>query len=686
MKHKVLWGAGAVVAVLAPRVALAGDFDETGLFAANPNATFFEPFDAPVRYVPEGVDSTCVPEHYTVVTDAQDALEGTAYVHVDSANCGEHFLLTVPAEQGSYKTTLWMRHGSTSARVTVEYPAETGLQGISARFAPTGRTTSDGWIELAANAIPIDGTASPTVYLRFVDFADDAGVDLDALELTRDGEFRETPACDGVGDPICGEDAVCIGGLCRLGDPSVPPMPDPALKDEFVDALEFKLRNFFGARKSRLVDLPVALTTIAAMRDADTPWKFWNGFAIAIHQLHDWHTAVRGNISSADGRGRLNACFIEGDADLTQATWPKHPVYADILVSHVGAADNAGLLPGDRLVAVDGQHPIEWARSLIETNWDYHIACDPTSFADFPEAMNGLITRYAREFTVIRCDGAAGTCANQVETIKVADLTSDGGGSTVSCDNRPTYHLGANSPSSQTHRVGSNFFQGPVDNTTPEEAIYGMVWDTLYGGGDPNSTVNSTIRNAVTNWKATARGVILDHRAGNGGTLDTPQYMTELVRPKEVIAVTLMPIQIAADDGPTTPEEGLLRFNREKTITPYTVGSPSYDPDLPVAFIIHRDGSASDYLPYGMKGANKVKLFGPGPTAGAFSTFAQFSYWGGLSFQFASGDTISSAGVPLLGAGVTPDVLVEQRQSDLMVGIDTIHEAALAWVRQELKP
>jgi hypothetical protein len=87
-----------------------------------------------------------------------------------------------------------------------------------------------------------------------------------------------------------------------------------------------------------------------------------------------------------------------------------------------------------------------------------------------------------------------------------------------------------------------------------------------------------------------------------------------------------------------------------------------------------------------MKGAPKVRLFGPGPSAGGFSTFIQFVYWGGISFQIASGDTLTSEGAPLIGHGVVPDEIVQQKQSDLLAGIDTIHEAALAWVRSELKP
>jgi hypothetical protein len=108
---------------------------------------------------------------------------------------------------------------------------------------------------------------------------------------------------------------------------------------------------------------------------------------------------------------------------------------------------------------------------------------------------------------------------------------------------------------------------------------------------------------------------------------------------------------------------------------------------MPVALLIHRDGSASDFFPLGMKGASsKVKLFGPAPTAGAFSTYYQMRYWAGLSWRMASGDTITAAGQARIGHGVEPDFVVLPKQSDLLAGKDTIHEAALAWLRTELKP
>ena len=683
-----------------PAAAIAGEFDAEGRYVFAGDAIVTESFAAPASYFEEDAEILCATPHFDPVVDAPDALEGTEYINVSvPGDCAEQYVLfgdgiaaaevaPAPAEPASYKVSFWMRHGSGGARVIVSYDG--GEDVVSARLAPTGRATSDGWIELESNDVPIDGTRVPLVYLRFANFASDDGVDLDALEVRPSGPFRDRPTCSGVADPVCGEDALCVAGRCRLGALSVPPLPRDEIRAEMLASMRARLANFFGGRKTRVVDLPVALATLDGLAEVETAWAFWNGWATAIRQLSDWHTNANSNfLDDARGPG-LNLCFIEGDADRSQFIAPKHPIYPDVMVAYTGVGATAGLSRGDRLVYVDGKHPVEWARGLVDVNWSFHPPCDAASYSDFIEDMgrsSGLIARYAKTFTVVRCDALSGTCDGELETIAVKDLPPSTG-STVRCDNRPAYHLGVDSPDAATHNIGFTLYRGRIDDTTDEEAIFGMLWDTLYGGGDPNGYVNGTIRSAVTDWKASARGVILDHRAGSGGTLDAPQYLTELVRPEEVRSVNLMPIFIAGWDGPETESEGLQLFNQFKGVSPYiyTVGSAAHDPLLPVALLTHRDGSASDYLPDGMKGAPKTKLFGPGPTAGAFSTFIQFSYWGGISFQLASGDTIASDGKPLIGHGVVPDFIIEQKQSDLMEGRDSIHEAALAWVRQELKP
>jgi len=679
--------------VLVTPQALAGSFDEAGDYLPDPTAIatvdFGSDFDPEEdRYVPADLDPVCEPVSFQVV-EGTDALDREHYLHVQTdalAGCAERFLVTVPPGKSSYRATLWVRHGSVDAQLTVVYPEESGLETLAAKMGPTGRTTSDGWIELASNELPVDGDLADAVYLRVYDL-DSVGSDIDTLEIIPAGSYWEAQSCAGVTDPVCGEAGICVHNRCRLGRLYVPPLPGDDIKNDVVDAMQSLIQNFFGGRKTRLSDLPKALDVLESIRGASDPWTFWNGWARSFRLLHDWHTEVGGPIHGIERRARLNACFFEGDADLSQHAWPSHPQYKDVLVSHAGVEGTQGLAAGDRLVAVDGKHPIAWALSLNTVNWDHWQANDDGVYAELTERMRSLILEFATSYSVIHCHAATLNCDPAPTTYKVADLPS-GTGNQVRCDNRPFYHLGPGLDPSANHNVGFQFYRGPVIEATPEEAIYALVWDTLYGGGEPSGFVNQNLKDAFADFKANARGVILDHRAGSGGTLDGAETATELVRPPQLVAVFMSPIPFAAFDGPATLAEGVDLFQAFKT--PYntmTVGSTQYDPAMPVAVLIHRDGSASDFFPFGVKGySDKVKIFGPAPTAGAFSTYFQFRYWGGLSWRMASGDTISFDGRALIGNGVAPDIVVLQKQSDLLAGKDTIHEAALAWLRTELKP
>lgn len=694
--------AGAALALAASTLsasARSGTFDPDGVFYPSPLAQIYEDFSTlPKRYLPPDTELECVPlqhEHLSKndATAAGGALTGTGFVRLPKdAECPERFRLDLPKSQASYRASLWSRHGSLGARVVVSYNGgNVDDEGSTqARMFPTGRTTSDGWVEYASNDFPVDGAQDPIVYLRVSGFASREGVDIDALEIIRSGTFEPQQSCSGVRDPVCGAEGLCVYEQCQLPRLGVPPLPEGDLKNQIVDTLKARINLFYGGRDSRLQYLPTALDTLESMRQATTAWQFWNTYGLAVRQLNDWHTSARASISTAFPTRRLNACFVEGVGDLSQAQAPSDPEYPDILVSHAGLTA-AGLKPGDRLIEVDGEHPIAWARGLIDVDWGYSVATDATVHADFAQALGGpwwmgtgLIVQYASSFKVVRCD-ASGTC-EEPETISVKRLVGGGDDPDLVCDNRPLYHLGPDSPDPNTHYVFGDFFRGRVDGTTTEEAIFGMVWDTLYGGGDPEGWVNTNISEALDDWKANARGVILDHRTGNGGTFDAPSNFTRLVRPADIAAVFLSPIQIGGFDGPATPEEGVDLFNQFSTLAPFTVGSTDFhEPTLPVALLIQRSGSASDFLPYAMKGSPKVRVFGS-KSQGAFSTFINFSYYGGFNLQLASGDTIGPDGAHLIANGVVPDEVVLQKQSDLANGVDTVHEAALAWVRQELKP
>ena len=691
MGRRLIPSALAAAALLVSAEAAAGSFDGYGQYIPDPAAVvsldFGADFDPEAqRHVPPETPGACLTPGFQL-KEGPDALDGTDFLHVQTyseESCVERFLVDLPAQQGSYVARLWMRHGSIDAQLTVLYPDDSGLDTVAAKLAPTGRVTSDGWVELTTNEVPIDGALASHIYLRVYD-ADSIGSDIDALEIVPAGVYWEQRSCAGTADPVCGPGAVCRHNRCRLGRLSVPPLPDDDVRDEMVDVMQSQLRVFFGGRKNRLANLPAALDKLDGIRQAATAWDFWNGWATAFVLLQDWHTEAYGPLTSIERRARLSACFIEGDADASASAWPKHPKFRDLLVSHTGLSGTHGISQGDRLVAVDGQHPFDWALGLKDVRWSLWRANDDLVFSELAEHMRGMILDHATTFSVLKCSTITGTCNEVPETYVVADLPDDTG-SQVRCDNRPFYHFTGGGNPSLDHSVGFAFFQGRIANTTPQEAIFGLLWDTLYGGGDPNGWVNSHIKDAYTYFKQNARGVILDHRAGNGGTVDASEVTTTLVRPPEAVLVMTSPNEFAGFDGPETPAEGIAIFEKYQSLYAMEVGSTSYDPDMPVALLLHRDGSASDFMPFGMKGAPKVKIFAQGPTAGAFSTYYQYVYWGGISWRMATGDSIASDGSPLIGHGVAPDVVVEQKQSDLLAGRDTVHEAGLAWVRDNLKP
>ncbi len=693
------WGRAAVIliGVSGAGDAHAGSFDAQGTYLPAPDAVAFVDFDAGFdaerdRFVPEDADEACVDPPGFEVVAGEDALAGGKYLHVNTlidnqTFCQERWSVELPAEAASYVATVWVRHGVVDLQMTVVYPEALERDLVVAKMAPTGRTTSDGWVEMSTNAFPVDGANTVAVYLRAFD-ADSEGTHLDALEVRPAGDYVDPQrSCSGVGDPVCGAGEVCMHQRCRRGELFVPPLPDDSIRSQVVDVLASQLRVFYGGRKTRTLDLPQALQTLDGLRSASDAWTFWDGWARAIRQLHDWHTSARGNIRNVDRQRRLNLCFIEGEADTSQAQLPSDPVYRDVLVSHDGGEEGTyGIAQGDRLVSVDGQHPIAWSVGLEAVDWSQFRANTDEVYSEYVERLRGNIIKYATTFSVLHCDAVSETCDPTPETFRVDDLPLDREGQ-VRCDNRPFYHTAEN-PGPQ-HRVGFNFYRGLVAQSNPQEAIYSLLWDTLFGGGDPNGFVNGSIKDAYTLFKQQARGVILDHRAGNGGTLDAAETVTQLVRPPETVLAFASPAEFGKWDGPVSSSEGVNFFNilAQSPGDTMRVGSNDYDPAMPVALIIHRDGSASDFMPFAMKGAtSKVRVFGPAATAGAFSTFYELDYYAGISFQFGTGDSITKDGQTLIGYGVVPDEIVVQKQSDLLQGKDTIHEAALTWLRTELKP
>jgi hypothetical protein len=672
--------------------AFAGSFDPQGNFTFDPNAVATEGFEAFVDSDPDaGPDSDAGGIQGLSSAQSVDALQGNRTAMVESSDWGWVIVpLAFPARSLSVSARLWTRRPNLDAVLVADFMTDLAGRSLASMF-PTGRCTSDGWTELRSAPISIAGAD-----LQRVAIAIQGSGEVDAVELVADGLYAPSKSCSGVFDPVCSRDQVCLAGGCRDGAQYVPPLPSEPERGRVVDWLYTRVQYLFGGHRTRSQYLPAALAGIDAMRSAKTAWAFWNGFATAVHRLHDWHTRTNGMIQTVGSLAHLNLCFIEGEADLSQAQWPSDPRYPDLVVSYTGTDHNLGLRAGDRLVAVDGIHPIAWARELGAVDWGYWQADDDRGSAEAAERMRGLIVAYARNFTVLRCDRASHACSEAPEVIQVDALARDApdDADRVYCDNRPFYHLGQAGPSADVHWVGGGIFFGLLADSQSGEDIYGMVFDSLWG-----PTMNAQYQRYNELLKQTARGLILDHRSGNGGTVEPAETITQLVRDPLDIAIFPFDRPMADFEGPDTVQQGLDIFNRYKkytndpdrpaTVFPdltFTVGSSHADKQLPVALLVQRDGSASDYLAYGMKGAPKARIFGPHATAGAFSSFFNLNFWGGFGVQLASGDTVCVDGEARIGHGVEPDEVVLCKQSDLLQGRDTIYERALAWVRRELKP
>ncbi|HHH29673.1 MAG TPA: hypothetical protein ENK57_15195 [Polyangiaceae bacterium] len=667
------WAAGWVLgATLVAGQAEAGTFNADGSFVFDPTAVQIYDFE---DGVPDPIDEESDPIN---AAQSDTALSGETVVTVEEFQSAD-FEVDVLGGRHTYRASMWVRGGEPAAYFVVTHEGENAANELSTLF-PTGRVTSDGWVELANEGLRVDGTRSGAVIGVF---SPGGGVEVDAIEIVVDGsvEGEVNIPCEGAfqGD-TCGAGQICLWNECHNVNGWVPPIP--ADRDDVALYLENRIRFLFGPFINRSLDMPASLAALQAMKQAKDPWGYWNGFTKAVRLLHDGHTNTYGLATFAQDNPRpINVCFLEGIADESLSTAPSDPLYRDILVSHVGPDHDLGLKAGDRLVRVDGQHPIAWARSLVDINWSMSSASNHETFAELASSLRSFISRYAHTIEVIRCGSTPNSCG-PVEIIDVSAIAFDEPDTPAvvySCDNRPLRHL----PDSPPDHSGG-VFVGKVNEALPNEAIYGLEWESLYTTNG-NDGVGAPLEAAVQTFQSEgATGVILDHRTGTGGTLAGPSILWSWAVASHDISY--METRQRAEDEQPTLLQGQIVYNGALSNGWVDVAGSSNPTTIPVALLLTEDVSASDWLPLGMKGAPNVRIFGPYQTNGAFSTRYELGYWFGINYIMASADTYVPDGSTMNGRGVEPDEIVFPLQSDLMAGKDTVFEAALQWVRQEMNP
>ncbi len=669
---------------LVATTARAGSFDARGVFSFDKQAVVAESFET------SSWDGT-TGDSGAVAKESAHALDGKHVLAVDLKTDGYPISLVVPAEQASYRLVYWVQ-GDCEGGFAVDYAD--GSPSTTSRAFPTGRVTSDGWLEMETEPISVDGTkqgVNARMFLSAYDSNTPVSVEVDAVELVPDGSYQGPRTCTGLDTAgACGAGYVCLGGECRDARGWYPPLPDPDERSRFIAYWKQKLHDTFGPYALRHTTLSTAEATIDKMSAAADNVEFWSRFTEAIRRLRDAHTYTRtAALSEVKPRRPLNACFFEGDADASQNAAPSQAGLPDILVSHTGPDHTWGLKQGDRLVAVDGEHPLTWARKLTGPSPWYWEADDPDQIANIMTLLRDVIARHATSITVVHCDASSGTCDDKTDTIQVSSISevdATDSPTLVGCDNRPFYEV-AGAPTDHVFHVGfynpPTIIEGPVLDTTPDEKIQGLIWNTLLGGTSQNDPVTQELDAAVQAFQK-SRGVLLDHREGHGGDAPTANILISFARKPYTPFISYDRTR-ANDEGPADAAAGVDLFNRYQSQND-VFGSDSARTDVPVALLTTWDVSASDYLPKIMKGGPMVKLFGPGPSMGAFGTFVQYSEWGLVHWSIGIEDAIAPDGTTLCTHGVDPDVVVKPKQSDLLAGRDTVEQTALAWVEQELAP
>jgi carboxyl-terminal processing protease len=90
--------------------------------------------------------------------------------------------------------------------------------------------------------------------------------------------------------------------------------------------------------------------------------------------------------------------------------------------------------------------------------------------------------------------------------------------------------------------------------------------------------------------------------------------------------------------------------------------------------------STSEIFAAGMRDLGRVRIFGPGPTAGAALPSVIEELDGGVILQYVVGEYRSPKGAVVEGEGVRPDVLVSETAADFAAGRDPVLDAAVRFL------
>lgn len=570
----------------------------------------------------------------------------------------------------------------------------------SVRAVPTGRETSDGWVEYGIGPIDSQLLGRPVYGLYIVpearsmeqvkfaaEVAERGGFLLDALEiLPAEGTPRADTACtDADVDTTCGPAGACFAGRCVDGEALYGTPLSASQRKEVVARALFVLDKHQGdlSAVARLKDYKAALERLI---DEPSSRRFYAGMNAASSTLRNMHTSS----GRFPGPTSLVPDIMYQTAGAPGACFGL--VTRDVLGGGTGFAvldteKSSELRRGDVLKSVDGQEAVAWVRAAFAK---YAVAMPGQPEADdawAALAIGDLLTAHAETFTVDRC-ADAGCTTHSVVTVKTGDRVRSAATSgtfasfvyTIPCDGRL----------SRIGELGSGPPAVELVSSLPKDAT-GTVRVQFDGFSNPDFPAD-----AEKAFPVDASRFLVDARLGHGGKTVNMNAMVNMLMPKgtKPILMVLDRGNLAAVDDATlgcVGKEGFAcLFSGADVVTSDGTGVVSRT-TAKMAWLNGASVSANDFVPFVLAGRPNTRIFSSVPTAGAFGGLSFVGSvvpgrtMGSIQYQDSrTGEDVASArvGRTVSGHGVVPDVVVTQKLSDLLQGKDTTLLAAQAWLTQ----
>jgi hypothetical protein len=649
-----------------------------------------------------------------LTTDAADFVEGAHGLRLGDAGTGlviRDAALFDRVKDGQFEVTLWGRADGTSPQLYILYDQDpenvfgsTGGEFAMVRAIRTGRQTSDGWAEISSG--PLDGSiwGVPVRGIAVVPSSGAAATDafvVDALDITQ-GSGRPVPAtaCTQANvEAVCGAQGDCMFGHCVSSTVTWGVLPPAGHRSEIVERWIMLGTRFIGDRAGTQNGLHILEPDGRALAaNATSSRQFFGGLNRLVNLLRDNHTSFGSPNNFTEfmpqvdygASSTLGACFGVVDKDLLGGGLG-FAVYRAVAQPLTGVP----LQRGDLLYAIDGRDPKEW----LDDVWPRYATTMPNDASSDWGAVAGslsrLITTRASTVTLLRCASpTACEGGNRQEiTVDVAGAVFE---ALVHPETAPTTskQIGCSQRFLETAGGGGGFMgEDSVRTATSPTGETLVEFDGFIGTNFWQAAFRQI-------FAASPPRVIMDARMGHGGYYQAVVDLFNMLRgtnePFGVMSVGRGTYDLT--DPPwlfdrlgqcltqLQDQWACLEGNATGVFT--SQAAPAGGASK-IAWLNTNDVSANDFMPRLLEGRSNLRIFAPHPTAGAFGSIADLpsiaTNWGGGSLQvedsrFADNRSDLTTARWESSHGVVPDVVVAEKLSDAIAGVDTIVQAATAWL------